>query len=105
MTQLQAAGVAAGVVENAEDMMDHDPQLRHRRSFRELDHPEIGKHRVATSSFMLTKSPYEIRRAPMLGEHNEYILGTVLGLSGSEIEALEKDQIIGTEPLHTGLGL
>lgn len=47
MALMQAAGIAAGVVENAEDLMEKDPQLRHRRFFRELDHPEMGKYRVA----------------------------------------------------------
>jgi hypothetical protein len=33
------------------------------------------------------------------------LLGTILGLTEEEIKVLEKEQIIGTEPLQTGLGL
>ncbi len=88
MSLMQAAGVAAGVVETGEDMMEHDPQLQHRHFFQELDHPEIGKHRVRGHSFVLSKSPYEVRRSPLLGEHNEYLLKEILGMSDEEVAEL-----------------
>ena len=48
----------------------------------------------------LSKSPVSIRRpAPLLGEHNEYVLGELLGMSTEEIQSLIDDQIIGTAPL------
>jgi len=88
MMMMQAAGVAAGVVETGEDMLDKDPQLRHRQYFWELDHPEVGRHRVPAPSFVLSKSSYEMKRAPLLGEHNEYILKELLGMSDEEIANL-----------------
>jgi len=44
MTLLQAAGVGAGVLETGENLLESDPQLRQRHSFREPDHPEIGRY-------------------------------------------------------------
>ena len=88
MTMMQTAGVGAGVVETGEDQLEHDPQLKHRRSFRELDHPEIGKYYAPGPSFVLSKSPCEVRRAPLLGEHNEYALKELLGMSDEEIAEL-----------------
>jgi len=88
MSMMQAAGVPAGVLETAEDMLEHDPQLKHRHYFWELDHPEVGKYRTARPSFVLSKTPYEMRRAPLLGEHNEYALKKVLGMSDEEIAEL-----------------
>ena len=88
MSLMQAAGVAAGVVENAEDLMEHDPQLKHRNFFKELDHPEMGKHRVRGPAFVLSKSPSEVRRSPLLGEHNEYALKEVLGMSDEQVAEL-----------------
>jgi len=88
MALMQTAGVPAGVVETAEDLLDNDLQLRHRRSFWELDHPEIGKYRSIGASFVLSKSPYELRRAPLLGEHNEYVLKDICGMSDEEIAEL-----------------
>ena len=40
---LQAAGVPAGAVQNAEDLNETDPQLAHRGVFFEMDHPVIGE--------------------------------------------------------------
>ncbi|MEE8472289.1 MAG: CoA transferase, partial [Dehalococcoidia bacterium] len=42
MALMQAGGVAAGVVQNAEDILDKDPQLRHRGHIQKLDHTEMG---------------------------------------------------------------
>jgi crotonobetainyl-CoA:carnitine CoA-transferase CaiB-like acyl-CoA transferase len=48
----------------------------------------------------LSESPVNIGRpAPLLGEHNDYILGELLGMSPEEIQSLADDQIIGTTPL------
>ncbi len=88
MSLMQAAGVAAGVVQTGEDLLVRDPQLKHRHFFWEFDHPEIGKHRIGGLSFMLSKSPFEVRRAPLLGEHNEYLLKEILGMSDEEIVEL-----------------
>ncbi len=88
MTLLQKEGVAAGVLENAEDMLDHDPHLRYRGFFWEVDHPEIGKYRTARPPFLLSNCNYEIRRAPLIGEHNEYVLREIIGMPDEEITHL-----------------
>lgn len=94
MNLMQAGGVAAGVVETAEDMLEHDPQLKHRRFFRELDHPEVGKHRVPGPPYVLSRSPSNVKRAPLLGEHNEYALKEILGMSDDEIAELVIEGVI-----------
>jgi len=94
MSMMQAVGVAAGVVETGEDLLEHDPQLKYRHSFWELDHPEIGKHHVPGPHFLLSKSSYEMRRAPLLGEQNNYVCKEILGLSDEEITELVIDGII-----------
>lgn len=88
MTQMQVAGVAAGVVQTAEDLLEHDPQLRHRHFYWTLEHPEVGNYRSPRPPYVLSKSPCEVRRAPLLGEHNEYVLKEVLGMSDEEIAEL-----------------
>ncbi len=89
MSMMQAAGVAAGVLETCEDIMEHDPHLRHRHYFREVDHPVVGKYRAHGNAFALSKIPTtEIRHAPLMGEHNEYALKELLGMSDDEIAEL-----------------
>ena len=94
MTVMQAAGVGAGVVETGEDLLEHDPQLKHRHYFWELDHPEVEKYRAPRPAFVLSKSPCELRRAPLLGEHNEYVLKEILGMSDEEIVELVVEGVI-----------
>lgn len=92
---MQAAGVAAGVVETAEDQLDYDPQLRHRCFFWELDYPGVGKYRTPTGlHFLLSKTTYELRRAPVLGEHNEYVFKCILGMSDEEVTELVNEGVI-----------
>jgi len=88
MAMMQEAGVAAGVLETGEDLIERDPQLGYRHFYWELDHPEIGKHHAPRPPFVLSKSPCELRRAPLLGENNEHILKEILGMSDHEIAGL-----------------
>ena len=84
MTTLQAAGVPAGVVENAADIFS-DPQLRHRRIFWPMEHSEMGMFHHLGASAELSKSPAQAQMpSPCLGEHNEYILTKVLGKTDEE---------------------
>jgi benzylsuccinate CoA-transferase BbsF subunit len=83
--RLQAAGVPAGVVYKASDLFA-DPQIRHRRFFRRLQHPEIGEHAVHGQSFRISGlEPGPLRAAPLLGEHTAEVCRDVLGMSDDEI--------------------
>jgi benzylsuccinate CoA-transferase BbsF subunit len=92
MRRLQAAGIAAGVVQNAADLAC-DPQLDHRGQAVFLDHPEVGVQRYDTPAFQLTASPAELRPVPTLGQHNAHVFQGLLGLSGTEFEALEREGV------------
>jgi benzylsuccinate CoA-transferase BbsF subunit len=89
MTLLQAAGIASGIVQNCEDLFK-DPQVAHRSYFKVLDHSEMGEHPYLSTSYILSDTPSDIRSAaPLLGEHNEFVLKELLGLSEEEyVEAL-----------------
>jgi len=85
---MEEAWVPAGVVETAEDLF-HDPQLEHRGHFVVLDHAEMGRHSVGTAVFRLSKCPNSPKfAAPLLGEHNEYVLKELLGMSDEEVADL-----------------
>ena len=99
MLTLQHAGVAAGaVLTNAE--VFEDWQNKARNFYQAVNHPEVGPRRHPCIGWIMSKTPrYIPRAAPCLGEHNEYVLGEVLGLSKKEIAKLEAEKIIGKEPL------
>ena len=89
MELLQAAGVAAGVVQNAQDLLDRDPHIKSRQFYRFLEHPETGMSAYDTPGVRLHDTPAEVHSpAPLLGQHNEYVLREILGLGDEEITDL-----------------
>ena len=95
---LQEKGVAAGPVLDAEGLLT-DPHLNERGFYEEVTRKETGTHPYPGSPIKLSKTPARIRMpAPCLGEHNEYILSELAGLSTDEIRELEDEQVIGTRP-------
>jgi benzylsuccinate CoA-transferase BbsF subunit len=94
MMLMQKAGVAAGLVQDGEDLQTRDPQLKERGFYVYLDHPETGRIAHDGLTFALSATPGEIRRAPLLGEHNEYVYREVLGLSEDEVNQLIMDHVL-----------
>lgn len=94
METLQLAGVPAGVVQNAEDKVERDAQLRERGFFVEAEHQEVGKRLFEGMSVRLTKTPGRIRRgAPLIGGDNDFVLREVLGLTDAEMEQLAEEEV------------
>jgi benzylsuccinate CoA-transferase BbsF subunit len=93
METLQAAGVRAGVVNRLSDLFA-DPQLRHRRIWRELPHPELERFHYIAPPYILSETPAELRPSPLLGEHNEYVYRKILGLPDREVKRLIANGVI-----------
>jgi crotonobetainyl-CoA:carnitine CoA-transferase CaiB-like acyl-CoA transferase len=95
--ELQAAGVAAAMVELLDDMIERDPQLAHRRHYQQVVQPTdpdtvITIDREAIE-FVGVERPLE--RAPALGEHNVEVLSRApLSLTAAEIEALVQAGVV-----------
>ena len=88
METLQTAGVAAMPVMSLEDQF-RDPHLRQREIHLESEHPKVGLEFLHGIPWRLSDTPGRIRRpAPLLGEHNQYVFGDLLGLPAAEIQRL-----------------
>lgn len=74
-------------------------QLAFRDFFEEVDHPVNGPARLSTVPMRFSAGPHKFHteHAPLLGQHNHELLSG-LGLSDSEIAALETDGVIGSAP-------
>jgi formyl-CoA transferase len=83
-------GPILSMKEIAEDM-----SLRETGTVVEVDHPERGKYLTVGMPVKLSDSPAEVKRSPLLGEHNEEILAEVLGYSADDIEAIRASGAIG----------
>jgi crotonobetainyl-CoA:carnitine CoA-transferase CaiB-like acyl-CoA transferase len=93
---LWAAGVPVGKVMQPHQQTELPP-LQSRGFFEEVDHPVIGRSRYSTLPMRLSCAPHPLheRHAPLHGEHTAELLGE-LGLTPSEIHALEVDGVIGS---------
>ena len=85
MERLQAAGVPAGMVQRSSDHLE-DPQLRHRRFFRPLHHPEMGEVPYEGHQFRIEGYDNGPRfPAPCLGEHSIHVLQEILGYGDEDL--------------------
>ena len=92
---LWAAGVPVGEVIQPHRQADLE-QFKSRAFFEELEHPVVGACRYSTLPMRFSANPDRVHRrhAPLLGEHNAEVLRE-LGLSTSELDALEAAGVIG----------
>jgi benzylsuccinate CoA-transferase BbsF subunit len=91
---LQDYGVAAFPTLSNRGLVE-DPHLNERGFFEEWDHPEIGKRKYDGILWKMSETPGRIyRRAPLLGEHNDYVFGELLGLPEEEIKRLVEEKVI-----------
>ena len=95
---LLEAGVIAGQVNSSADMLG-DAQLAARGFYVPIDRAVVGTHLYPGVAEHFSETPLvPDRPAPVLGEHNRKVFSEILGMSDAEIEALERDKIIGTAP-------
>lgn len=92
MDLLQKAGVAAGVVQGGREL-DEDPQLKHRGLHWKLEQPEIGSFTYTGQPIKMSRTPYEMKRSPRLGEDNEYFYTRVLGYNDEQFVELLADGV------------
>jgi formyl-CoA transferase len=65
--------------------------LRETGTVVEVDHPKRGKFLTVGNPIKLSDSPTEVRRSPLLGEHTDEILKSIVGWSDAEIGAARKE--------------
>ena len=71
------------------------PHLKARDYFVDIDHPELGRVRNLGAPFKLPASPGGATMpAPLLGQHNDAVYGSLLGLPPGEIHSLRKQGAI-----------
>ncbi|KIF69841.1 hypothetical protein HY68_16660 [Streptomyces sp. AcH 505] len=96
MRRLQERGVPAAVMQTYQDLVDDDPQLRHRGHFAVLDHPEMGPSVYNAPPFRLPALEEPVMRtpAPLFGQHTREVCGRLLDLDGAEIDRLVEDGVL-----------
>ncbi len=88
MAILNPLDVPCGPIMSTEDLAN-DEHIRGRDMYVELDHPARGKWWNVGMPIKLSASPAKIERSPLLGEHTDEVLKTVLGYDDSKVAALK----------------
>ena len=94
MMILQRDGIAAGVVQTAEDLY-RDPHLRERGFARDVFHSQVGWVTRAGPSVRLTEDQFSPGgKAHQAGDDNEVVFGELLGLSKAQIADLTEREVL-----------
>jgi len=83
-----------GIVQEPKDLAQC-PHLEARQFFQEVDHPVIGRIKVPFRLWSMPEAPAVYRMpAPLLGQHNNEVYGSVLGLDTQRMEKLAGKGVI-----------
>ncbi len=86
MAVLQAAGVAAGVVQTGADL-SRDPQLKERGFFCRVPGHQGEYRTIESAPYKLSRTPSSVNRgAPAFAADMTYVLRELLGMSDDEVE-------------------
>jgi crotonobetainyl-CoA:carnitine CoA-transferase CaiB-like acyl-CoA transferase len=88
----QRRRVALGYVATAKDLLESE-QLAGRGFFAEVEHPRAGTWRYPAAPYQLSESAWTAERAPLLGEHNDEVLGQ-LGYDKAALVKLRQQGVI-----------
>lgn len=91
---LQKAGVAAMPSLSNEEILS-DAHFKERNLAVEVEHLVMGKQVVVGPPWRFSETPARVTRSsPLIGEHNEYVFGELLGMSSREMARLIDEEII-----------
>lgn len=71
-----------------------EPSLRATGTVVEVDHPTRGTYLTVGNPIKLSASPSDVQRSPLLGEHTDEILRSVVGFGEEEIAAAREEGAI-----------
>jgi crotonobetainyl-CoA:carnitine CoA-transferase CaiB-like acyl-CoA transferase len=94
MEILQKVGVMAGACLTLEELKN-DRQLKEREFLLDIEQPLTGKLCLSRVPWRLSDTPGgNYYRAPLLGEHNDYVFGELLDMPEQEIRQLVEEKVI-----------
>jgi crotonobetainyl-CoA:carnitine CoA-transferase CaiB-like acyl-CoA transferase len=87
--QLQREGIAAGVVQDIEDLMERDPSLQARGALMPIEHARLGRFGHVRTPMSFSADSTAPFRPPGIGEHSREIALEIAGLAAERIDALD----------------
>jgi formyl-CoA transferase len=93
MATLNAVNVPCGPILSMREIAE-EPSLRKTGTVVEVQHPTRNTYLTVGNPIKLSDSPSDVQRSPLLGEHTDEILKSVLGLKDEEIQAARQQGAI-----------
>ncbi|AKH41509.1 crotonobetainyl-CoA:carnitine CoA-transferase CaiB-like acyl-CoA transferase [Altererythrobacter atlanticus] len=91
--QLQAAGIAAGALQDCEDLLEHDPQIAGREALVQLEHAILGQFGHMNTPLRFSRDRFAPFRAPSMGEHSHQVARQICGLEEGVIDRLREQGV------------
>jgi benzylsuccinate CoA-transferase BbsF subunit len=99
---LQKAGVPAAAVVTLEEHVLYDPQVKDRGLYQWLTYHDGVDDPIFRVPWVLPETPTVLNRcAPYAGQHNEYLLKSILEIPDDEISELVNENVVGVTPPET----
>jgi len=93
LAMLNEHNIPCGPILSTKEIIE-DASLAENEIVVKVDHPERGEFTTVGMPIKLSDSPAEVRRSPLLGEHNNEIYGSELGVSEQELAELKANGVI-----------
>jgi len=89
----QAQRLPFGYVCTVKDLLESS-HLKERRFFTDVEHPLVGRLAYPGAPFVMSETPWQSQRAPLLGEHNTEVFCARLGLGRDELARLHEQGVV-----------
>jgi crotonobetainyl-CoA:carnitine CoA-transferase CaiB-like acyl-CoA transferase len=95
ISAMEGVGVPCGPI-NTIDRVFADPQVKARQMLFSMEHPRAGTIPSVANPMRFSATPIRYERPPpMLGEHTDEVLASLLDLNADDIQELRRDAVIG----------
>src|SRR4029077_17949665 len=95
---LENARILGAPVLDIAQIINH-PVIQERGAMQSMPHPRMGSIAIPKSPFRMSETPAFIRnRAPLLGEHNEKVLGKYLGYTVEKLAGITEKGGVTPKP-------
>lgn len=94
LAQLIKAGLPCGRINSVPEVFDH-PQTQARQMILESEHASAGTLKLVGFPYKLSNTPAKVKNPPpMLGEHTDEVLKSLLNYSSAELKSLRDKKVI-----------
>ena len=93
MRALAEAGIPVGAVQDTREVLE-DPHLVAREMIVDVDDPARGQYKIIGCPIKIDSNEGDIKPPPLLGEHSEEVLSSMLGMPENELAELRAANVI-----------